>query len=103
MSFDTQYAKYPRRITISAEAESYISELADNLASGAAGLEQLPPSLLAFYTFAFEDGAAVSVGPELERLRWERDLWYFCYANKKTPAQFYSHQTNELWNQAVAS
>lgn len=37
----------------------------------------------------------------VERLRWERDLWYFCYTNRKTPAEFYRHATNELWNEAT--
>jgi len=38
---------------------------------------------------------------EISRLRYERDLFYFCYANKKTPADFYRHQTNELWAEAT--
>ena len=38
---------------------------------------------------------------EVKRLRYERDLFYFCYTNKKTPADFYRHQTNELWAEAV--
>lgn len=35
------------------------------------------------------------------RLRWERDCWYFVANNKgKTPADFYRHLTNRLWDEA---
>lgn len=35
---------------------------------------------------------------EIARLRWERDLWYFCANNKgKRPSDFYTHHTDTLW------
>lgn len=45
-----------------------------------------------------------SLTAELERVRWERDLWYFVANNKgKRPTDFYSHATKALWAEAVAA
>ena len=42
-----------------------------------------------------------SLAAEISRLRWERDCWYFVANNKgKTPADFYRHLTNRLWDEA---
>lgn len=38
----------------------------------------------------------------IQRLEWERDLWYFVASNPgKTPADFYRHATAELWRVAA--
>ena len=37
---------------------------------------------------------------EVYRLNYEADLWFYCYANRKTPADYYRHQTNQLWAEA---
>ena len=37
---------------------------------------------------------------DIARLTWERDLWYFCHTNRKSPTDFYRHQTNLLWEVA---
>jgi len=48
---------------------------------------------LAGWTTGYESREA-----EIARLRWERDLWYFCANNKgKRPSDFYRHQTNAMW------
>lgn len=43
-----------------------------------------------------------SLTPDLERVRWERDLWFFCYTNGKTPADFMRAHTDALWAGGVA-
>ena len=37
---------------------------------------------------------------EIDRLNYEADLWFYCYANHKTPADYYRHQTTQLWAEA---
>ena len=37
---------------------------------------------------------------EIDRLNYEADLWFYCYANRKRPGDFYTHQTNQLWAEA---
>jgi len=99
---DTNSTKRLGIIRISDAAEAYINDLASELAIGAVELWQLPPSLFAFYSFAWADGNASAAAPELERLRWERDLWYFCANNRgKRPSDFYRQHTNELWAEAT--
>ena len=38
---------------------------------------------------------------EVYRLNYEADLWFYCYANRKRPGDFYTHQTNQLWAEAL--
>lgn len=91
---------YPPKIRLSDSADAYIVGLAVDLAIAEIGLEQLPNSLMEFYTYAYEAGRA-SRQDEIDRLNWECDRWYFCYANKKQPGEFLRHLTNELWAEAV--
>ena len=37
---------------------------------------------------------------EVDRLNYEADLWFYCYANRKRPGDYYTHQTNQLWAEA---
>jgi hypothetical protein len=40
----------------------------------------------------------------IERLTYERDVWYFCANNRgKKPGDFMRAQTTALWGQAVAA
>lgn len=72
---------YPQRIELSDTAEHYLERLAEDLISGSAGLEQLPSSLLSFYTFAYEAGRA-SQQPEIVRLNAVCDRLYLRAYNK---------------------
>ena len=97
----SQATTYPRRIHLTDTAEAYIADLAVDLMLAEVELHQLSPALLEFYTYAFEAGRSVSRQDEIDRLRWERDLWYFVASNKgKRPGDFYTHQTNQLWAEA---
>ena len=92
---------YPRKIRLSDTAEEYIADLAVDLMLAEVELHQLSPALLELYTYAFEAGRSVSRQDEIDRLRWERDLWYFVASNKgKRPGDFCTHQTNQLWAEA---
>ena len=63
------------------------------------------PAIGALWVYAFEAGRRVH-GPDcqhqLDRLAWERDLWYFCANTGKRPSDYYTHATDALWDQAVA-
>ncbi len=49
-------APFPLPIRLSANAELFLTRAADALASGELGYNDLPPSLRAFWTYAFEEG-----------------------------------------------
>ena len=93
---------YPERITLTKAAESYLDELATDLALGKVQTHQLSPALRSFYWLSYWAGHAYhdeGCQGRINRLTWERDLFYFCYANRKKPTDFYSHLTSELWRE----
>lgn len=49
---------YPPRIRLTMGAERYLEQLGQDLVTGGVELHQLPPALLQFYVFAFEQGRA---------------------------------------------
>lgn len=97
---------HPLTIRLSNRAESWIDSAADDVATGVLQLFQLPPSLAKFYWLAFYAGQAThdeSCSPQLAQLRWERNLWFYvAHSHGKTPGDFYSHATHELWAEAAA-
>jgi hypothetical protein len=72
--------RYPQRITLSDTAEHYLSRLADDLTLGNVELSQLPPALMALWTFAYESGRQ-SLAPALERAESAADRYYARWAN----------------------
>lgn len=94
-----QNRRYPRKIQLSDTAEAVIADYAIDLMLDKLQLSQLPESLFEFYTFAYESGrhAGLDSRDGMDRLKFEADLWYFCYSNRKTPSEFYKHLTNEMW------
>lgn len=91
--------EYPDRIVLSDEAETYLEHLAVDLCLGRVELRQLPPSLLAFYTFAHEHGRA-SRDEQVGRLERDCDrLHFIAYNRGKTGADYMRAQTAELWRQ----
>lgn len=100
--------RYPRRIWLTGHAESYIAQLADDLALGNVELSQLSPALRQFYVYASEDGylhghaaGVATARAEIERLTWEANLWYWCANNpRKKPGDYYRHLEAELWREA---
>jgi hypothetical protein len=93
--------RYPAKIKLTDTAEAVIAEYAVDLMLAELELHQLPPALLEFYVYAYESGRE-SQQPEIDHLKWDRDLWYFVANNKsKRPGDYYSHLTNELWNEAT--
>ena len=99
----TQTTNYPHKIQLSDTAEAVIAGYADALVLDRLQLWQLPISLLTFHTFAFEAGRTVGLESRegLDRLRFEADLFYWCYTNRKPPGDWYRHATNELWDEAT--
>lgn len=53
-----------------------------------------------WYLLGYFDGAA-SRDNEIARLNFEADLWYYCYANKKSPSDWYAAATDRLWSEAT--
>lgn len=93
---------YPAKIRLSDTADAYIAALAVDLAIAEVELPQLPDSLMEFHTYAFEAGRA-SRQADIDRLRWERDLWYFVANNRgKRPSDYYKTATDRLWAEASA-
>lgn len=91
------------RITLTPTAERWISEWACALVSGEVQFWQLPDSLREFFVYAFEDGRQSAHCFECDRLRWERDLYYWLFANPgKNGSDFYRHLTSELWREAAS-
>ncbi len=64
------------RITLSPNAEQYLDRLGIDLLLGNVHLEQLPPSILQLWTFAYEAGRS-SLRPELEQAEHDADRLYF--------------------------
>lgn len=96
-----QSADYPSKIRLSESAELSLDRLGSDLLLDNVELWQLPRALLQFWEFAFEAGRSVSRQDEIDRLRWERDLWYFVASNKvKRPGDYYTHLTDTLWAEA---
>lgn len=93
---------YPHKIALSVHAEQYLEYLATDLMLGVVELHQLSPALLQFWSFGHSAGftAGLASREGIDRLQWERDLWFFCYSNKKTPREYYSHLTSALWLEA---
>lgn len=95
---------YPHKITLTDTAEAVIASYAVDLVLDRLQFWQLPNGLQEFYTYAFEAGRTVGLESRegVDRLRFERDLWFFCYSNRKTPRDFRNHQTDALWIEASA-
>jgi hypothetical protein len=89
-------------LKISDTAAECIERWADDLAWGRLSLPELPRALRTVYFAGFADGEQ-SQREQLDRLRYERDLWYFCVNNRKKPGDYLRHQTSELWRLAVTS
>lgn len=92
------------RHTVTPAADRTISEWAVALMTQQMEYWQLPDSLREFFTYAYEAGRESRGCDECDRLRFDRDLWYFVANNKgKRPGDYYTHLTNELWRQGVAA
>lgn len=86
---------------IGASVETQLDDTLTKLLLGEIELHDLCSPLAGFYVAGHAAGMAAS--PELHRLTWERDAWYFVACNRgKTIADFYRHQTSELWKAASA-
>ena len=77
---------YPDRIRLSAGAERYLEQLGVDLVTGAVEAWQLPPSLLQFFTFAYEQGKA-SRQAEVDGLNDEADRLYAEMCRRIPPPQ----------------
>ena len=79
-----EISAYPAKITLSAAAESYLSQLATDLELGRCDYYQLSPALRELYTFGYEAGRA-SLAGMVVNLNAEADRLYLRAYN--TPAQ----------------
>jgi hypothetical protein len=99
--------KYPDRITLSDTAEHYLSRLADDLALGNVELSQLPPALMALWTFAYESGRQ-SLAPALDRAQSDADRYYVRWANPGVKLQEWQRArldlaAEEYWQQFLSA
>lgn len=86
---------------IGATVEPQLTDVLEKLLLGEYELHELCSPLAGFYVAGFENGRQCAMRPELERLNYEADLWFWCYANKRSPADFYRHATDVAWAEAV--
>lgn len=77
---------YPDRIALSRGAERYLEQLGVDLLTGEVEAYQLPPSLLQFFTFAYEQGKA-SRQNEVDNLNREADRLYAEMCRRIPPPQ----------------
>lgn len=102
-SDSTEPRTYPDEIRVSDRAAQFIENLAVDLCLGRVELRQLPSSLLAFYTVAYQHGRS-SRDEYLSRLERDCDRLHFLAFNRgKTGADYLAAQSAELWRQGVAA
>lgn len=81
---------------IGSSVETQLADTLEKLILGDLELHDLCSPLAGFYVAGHAAGMAAS--PDLQRLTWERDAWFFVACNRgKTIADFYTHQTSALW------
>lgn len=97
--------EFPHRIRVSLQADEYLDRLAAAIMRGEVGLNQLSGGLLAVVCAVdlCRGDDLTAMTSRVARLEYERDLWYWCYANGKKPGDYYRAQTARLWAEAVTS
>jgi hypothetical protein len=99
----TNRGHYAAPLKISDTADRLIESWADQLARGRLSIPDMPASLRALYLLGTIHGEQ-SQSERIDRLTYERDVWYFCANNRgKKPGDYLRHQTSQLWNLAVTS
>jgi len=88
-----------RRIGESVESE--LDRTLWDLVAGQISLSECTPALQAWWAVASQSGGSLSQAQQLERLRWERDYWYFRANNPGS--DFYAAATAALCAEAVAA
>lgn len=73
------------------------------LVSGEYSLSDFSPAFQSMWCVAADQGRASANRDEIERLTWERDLWFGCYTNGWTPGEYMRRQTSAMWAEAVAA
>lgn len=102
-SEDLRGSKSNSTAPIGSTVEKQLSETLWQLITGEVELHELTPALLGWWSLAYDAGRQ-SLRNRIDRLEWERDLWYYCANNKgKRPSDYWNHQTDALWAKAVAS
>jgi hypothetical protein len=89
---------------VGATVETQLQSVADRLALGDLELSACTPGIQALWVTAFEDGRKCHephCADQRDRLQWERDYWYFRFANPRLDA--YATMTDALWEQAVSA
>lgn len=71
------------------------------LVSGDLTLSDLTPALRDWWVVAAEFGRQTANTDRIDRLTYERDLWYACYANGWTPGEYMRRHTDALWEVAA--
>lgn len=73
------------------------------LVDGSIELTDCTPAIQDLWAVAAEQGRQSANLDRIERLTYERDLWYACYANGWTPGEYLRRRTAALWAEAVAA
>lgn len=89
---------------VGATVETQLDRVLWQLLSGSLELHHLTPALQGWYMAGYINGSQTANQHRIDRLTYERDLFYFLFANPgKKPGDYYTHQTNALWEEAVSA
>lgn len=82
---------------VGASVDAQLEDVANRLALGEYELSECGTGIQALYVYAYSAGAKSQI-TKIERLTWERDLYYFLTCNPKmTGADYYKRLTDQLW------
>ena len=73
------------------------------LVAGEIELTDCTGAIQELWAVAAEQGRQLANLDRIERLTYERDLWYACYANGWTPGEYMRRRTAAMWAEAVAA
>jgi hypothetical protein len=87
---------------IGASVDAQLDATLWGLVGGSIELSDCTPAIQDLWAVAAEQGRKSATREDLERLTYERDLWYACYANGWTPGEYMRRRTAALWAEASA-
>lgn len=73
------------------------------LVGGELELHNLAPGLQAWYVAGVNVHGKNCCQAEIDRLTRERDMWFTCYSERWTPAEYMRRQTDRLWREGVSA
>jgi hypothetical protein len=84
--------------------DAVLEDLVWKLIDGQLGLQDFSPAFQLMWCLAADQGRASANRDEIERLTYERDLWYYVANNPgKRPRDFHRAHTDALWSERTGT